>query len=207
MHSTRFRARSAFLVIALGTPLAVWAVPATTFAITATNVTMPHSGLGVSHYKVTGIPFDGTMTIACQYSGKDKSARIPTCTYGPLVAIPVKQGQTVTGEEFFYPWGSAIPLDQQGAIHRFPSGQLAGLWLAGVLLIGAGLRPKARRWLTVGMLAAGSLAASAGLSGCIWGPGGMTPGTYPYTISANVEANPVVPLGRGVSTTISVTVP
>ncbi len=207
MHSTRFRTLSVFLVFAVGMPPATWAVPAATFAITATNVTMPSSGLGVSHYKVSGIPFDGTMTITCQYSGKDTSARIPTCTYGPLFAIPVTQGQTVKGEVFFYPWGSAIPLAQRGASGRSSALPLAGLWLAGVLLIGAGLRQRTRRWLAVGALAVSSLAGSLGLSGCIWNPHGMTPGTYPYTISANVEANPVAPLGRSVSATISVTVP
>jgi hypothetical protein len=35
----------------------------------------------------------------------------------------------------------------------------------------------------------------------------MTPGTYPYTITANNEGNPNTPLGVGVSTTIEVTVP
>jgi hypothetical protein len=35
----------------------------------------------------------------------------------------------------------------------------------------------------------------------------MTPGTYPYTITAGNEANPNTPVGQGVSTTISVTVP
>jgi hypothetical protein len=83
---------------------------------------------------------------------------------------------------------------------------MAGLALAGALLLGFGMRRRASRWLTLVLLAVGTLAGPAGISACGGSGNGMTPGTYLYTITASFEADPVTPLGQAVTTTISVTV-
>jgi hypothetical protein len=206
----RLRRVSVFLVPVLGLGCGfsgerALAAGAPVFAVTATNVTMPSTGNGSSQYTVTAIPSTGTLVVTCQYAGATTTAKIPNCSYGPLVAIPVTAGQTVTGTVYFYPYNSVVPLGQHrtrpGTSH-VPAG---GLALAGALLLGLGFRRRGWRWLSLCVFAAGALSV-AGITAC-GNSNGMTPGTYPYTISADNEANPMTPLGQGVSTTIYVTVP
>jgi hypothetical protein len=184
---------------------------ATPFAITAANVTMPVSGYGYSQFTVAGIPGAGTVMISCQYTGPVTEAKIPQ-NCGPVGApgIPVQAGETTfNGTILFVPYGQ-VPPPGLGKLRGapLPPGHLpaAGLALAGALMLGFGLRRRARRWLTLLLFAVGALAGAAGISGCTLG-NVMTPGTYQYTITAVYEANPVLPLGQGVSTTINVTVP
>lgn len=172
------------------------------FAVAAANVTMPSSGNGQSSYKVTGIPMNGNLAVTCQYSGPATQASIPNCSYGPIASIPVTPGQTVTGVVYFFPAGVAVPLETG----RRSQGPAAGLALAGAVLLGFGLRRRARNWLALVVLAAGSLAAVSGLSACVAGMNGMTPGTYSYTITAGVFGT-LNNLAAGTSTTINVTVP
>jgi hypothetical protein len=176
------------------------------FAITATNVTMPtNGGFGISQYTDSGIPAAGTLTISCAYSGPTTVAKIPTCTYGPILALPVPTG-TQMGDVYFYPYGTILPVGARGA--PLPSGHLpaAALALAGALMLGFGFRRRARRWLALVLLAAGTLAGVGGISGCI-SHNPMTPGTYQYTISAVYAPSPQTPLEEQVTTNIEVTVP
>jgi hypothetical protein len=183
------------------------ALAATPFAITATNVTMPSTGNGLSQYTVTGIPGTGTIGIVCQYSGTATEAKLPICPMTPPVAFQVVAGQTLTGPIAFYPYGAAIPAGLRRAPHRSGYLPATGLALAGALMLGFGLRRRAWRWLTLTILAAGTLAGLAGISACGSNSGnGMTPGTYPYTVSANF-GNPLNNVIQSVTTTISVTVP
>lgn len=178
---------------------------ATPYAITATNVTMPSTGTGSTQYTVTGIPLTGTLAVNCQYSGPGVGLKIPTCTYGPLHApAPVTAGQTVTGTILFYPYGVAIP----AGLRRTRQVPAAGLGLAGLALIGFGFRRRVRGLPAGILLVTASLVGLTGFTACAGGGfNGMTPGTYQFTLAADNEANPVTPLGQGVSTTISVTVP
>jgi hypothetical protein len=181
------------------------ALAVTPFAITATNVTMPASGYGVSQYTVSGIPAAGTLTIGCIYSGPVTVAKIPTCAYGPLLSLPVPSG-TQMGDVYFYPYGAPLPVN----LHRMPrrSGRLpeAALALSGALLLGFGLRRRASRWLTMVLLAAATLVGVCGISGCLTGPP-MTPGTYQYTISAAWTSSGPAILSEQTTTNIEVTVP
>jgi hypothetical protein len=174
------------------------------FAVAASNVTMPESGNGTTQYTVTGIPASGTLSVSCQYAGTNTEARLPTCTYGPILAPrPVTAGETVTGSFSFFPYGSAIPL----SIRRTGGAPLGGLALAGGLLVGLGLRRRGWRRLGLAVVIACSLAGLAGVTACRLGPfNGMTPGTYPYIISAGfIETGTNVI--QTTSATISVTIP
>jgi len=174
------------------------------FAVTATNVTMPESGNGSTQYKVAGIPAAGTLSVSCQYAGMNTEARLPTCSYGPILAPqPVTAGETVTGSFSFFPYGSAIPL----RLRRTAPAPFGGLALAGGLLLGLGLRRKGWRWQGLAVVIACSVVGLTGVAACRLGPfNGMTPGIYPYTISAGL-----IETGTNVvqtaSTTISVTIP
>jgi membrane-associated phospholipid phosphatase len=175
------------------------------FAITATNVTVPANGSrGFSQYTVTAIPMNGTLAVSCEYVGMGPGLDAPICNYGPVAApMQVDAGQAVTGMIGFLPAGSAVPVRLRRNGHA-----AGGLALAGVLLLGFGLRRRVRRWLTLVLIIAGSLSVVAGISSCsasgsIYG----TPGTYQYTIAADNESGGVAPLGQGTTTTIYVTVP
>jgi hypothetical protein len=178
----------------------------TPFAITATNVTIPtNGGLGFSYFTITGIPGDGTISMSCAYSGPVTVAKIPLCPMTPPVAYTVTAGETLTGQIDFYPYGSAIPLSLRGAPRRSGHLPAASLAFAGTLMLGFGLRRRARRWLAMLVFAASALAVVGGISGCIAG-NPMTPGTYPYTITASWSSTTPAILSSQTSTLINVTV-
>jgi hypothetical protein len=189
----------------------VRALAVTPYAITATNVTMPTSGLGSSQYTVTGIPGAGSVTIGCAYSGPVTVAKIPQfCGTVGAPTIPVPAGETTfSGTILFVPFGQ-VPPPGLGKLRGapLPSGHLpaACLALAGALLLGFSFRCRARRWLAMVVFATVTLAGLAGISGCIVG-NVMTPGTYQYTISAVYAPSPQTPLEALATTNINVTVP
>jgi len=180
----------------------VSAMAATPFAITATNLTMPAddppttSGgvtdihMGSSQFTVTGVPGEGTLTIGCQYSGPVTQARMPKqCGIVGSGHLPVQAGEaTLNGTVYFVPYGEGpVPsLAQLRSVPR-PSSRLpaTALALAGALMLGFGFRRRARSALFLTVLAAFTLAGAVGISACGGGNSNtMTPGTYPYTISA-----------------------
>jgi len=181
------------------------ACAAGTFAVAATNVTMPSSGLGSSQFTVTSPPLTGTLFVSCTIAGPvDPTTKVPTCSGGPLVSIPVKAGQTVTGAIPFYPYGVIVPAALGRVPHGLTGAPAGGLALAGVLVLGLGLRRRNWRWF-VPMLLAVVVASAAG--GCGGGSNAMMPGTYQYKISVvNSSSNGGAPTYLA-TTTISVTVP
>lgn len=179
------------------------ALAAGTFTVSASNVTMPHSGAVTSSYTVTAVPLTGTLVLNCVYSGPTTTAKIPICNHGPAQSKPVTSGDTVTGEITFYPWGVPVPANHR----REPARTAAlGLALAGGLLMGFGLRRRARRWIAPALLAGAALAGAAALSGCS-SANSMTPGTYTYTVSAVNNAGGPAVLTIMAKTTITATVP
>jgi hypothetical protein len=185
----------------------VSASAATPFAITAASLTWSLTGANSSQYTVTGIPGDGTIEVNCTYAGT-ATAKYPICGGGPIALIPVTAGQTLTGAVSFQAWGTPIPVNLQGTPHRSGHLPITGLTLSGVLMAGLGLRRGRRRRIALVVLAVSALAGLAGFSGCGGAnPFAMTPGTYPYTITATWESTTPAILGAQASTTISVTVP
>ena len=193
----------------------------TPFAITAANLTMPSvtvitttNGvtsipLGSSAFTVTGIPGAGTLTISCQYSGPDTEAKIPqVCGPAGAPGVPIEAGETtLNGTVYFVPYGLTTPSIGQLNNAPPPSRHLpaGGLALAGVLMAGFGLRCRGRRWLTMAVFALGALASLMGMSACSAGSQGMTPGTYPYAITAGfVPSNTNVTEDRGATVTLTV---
>jgi hypothetical protein len=197
-----------FVALWFGFPGAFASAATPEFTITATNVTMPSSGLGISKFTVTSIPMSGTITLSCTYAGASTAAKVPICPMTPPVAYQVNAGGTLTGTIYFYPYGSAVPAGLPLGPGRWPGHvPAAGAALAGALLLGLGFRRRARRWLVLAVFALGTLAGMLEISACGGSSNAMTPGTYPFTITADNESGSVTPLGRAVSTTINVTVP
>ncbi len=184
--------------------LASHAYAAPAYAITATNVTMPMSGSAPTQYTVTAIPMNGTLLVSCQYAGMGTHLKIPDCNYGPPFApTPVTAGQTVKGTISFHPYGAAVP----AGLRRTRAAPWTGLTLAGALLLGFSLRRRTRSLVAIVVLAVGTFCGLTAITACGGNPNAMTPGTYQFTLTAANEAGGNAPLGVGVNTTISVTVP
>jgi hypothetical protein len=176
------------------------------YAIAATNVTMSASGSGTTSYTVTGIPMSGSLIMSCQYSGSQTiKAKIPVCGGAVADSIPVTAGQTVTGTIGFSAPSKPFPVDWHRT--RRNGASAAALSLAGTLLFGFGFQRRFKRNSAALLLTVCAFAILPIVSACGGNGNGMTPGTYPYTITADNEASPNTPLGQGVSTTIDVTVP
>jgi hypothetical protein len=179
------------------------------FTITAGNVTMSSansSGVGTSSFTLTSVNgYAGTVGINCTAPTLPAGVYVPICDFGGP-AYPVMEtltaNQVATGTIAFR--NSTPPCPCPVSLPRRRSSGLGqGLALAGALLLGFGIRRRATRWLTLTLLAVGTLAGLGGISAC-GGNNGimMTPGTYAYTINA-VDMNTAV----RVTTTVNVTVP
>jgi hypothetical protein len=199
------------------------ALAATPLSITAANLTMPAydpptiSGgvtsihLGSSQFTVTGIPAEGTLTVTCQYSGPVTPAIMPQqCgVVGPGLASLQAGETTAGGTVYFVPYGDGpVPsLAHLRTVPR-PSSRLpaTALALAGALMLGFGFRRRTRRALSLALLAACALAGAPGISACGAGNSNtMTPGTYPYTLSAAFTATGSDAI-QNAATTITLTV-
>jgi hypothetical protein len=167
------------------------------FTITATNVTMSSSGstgVGTSSFTLTSVNgYTGSVRVECNYPTIPAGVKAPYCGYGAAgpAAIPAQPpitltaNQVVTGSIYFY--NAPVPCSNPCPASPRPPrrGRLApGLALAGVLLVGFGIRRRAVRWLTLTLLAMGTLTGLAGISACSGNNSVVTPGTYAYTIPA-----------------------
>jgi hypothetical protein len=185
----------------------VCARASTPFAITATNVTMPTSGISHSTFTITSIPAAGTITVSCIYAGTNAEAKVPYCGGGPVLEYQVTAGETLTKSITIYPYGEAVPAASlQAGPHRSGHLPAAGLVLSGALMLGFSFWRRARRWLTLAVLALGTLAGLAGISCCGGNGNGAAHGTFPYVVTADfIETGTSVI--QPVTTTISITVP
>lgn len=170
------------------------------FTLTASNATIPASGgIGVSTFKIQGIPLTGTIILSCTYAGAPGVVRLPLCPLTPPVAYSVTAGGTLAGQVAFYRYGSAVPADET-------SKKKIGFSMAIGLFALAGLRKRFRYGLTVLLFAVCGLGACVSLTACGGNGFGGTQGTFPFTITAANAAGPTLPSGAITSTTVSVTV-
>jgi hypothetical protein len=152
--------------------------PTPAFTITANNVTMSSSGSsgsGSSSFTLTSVNgYAGTVEVGCVPPTPPAGVNVSICNFGG----PVRPPYTLTANQ--------VVTGTIGFLNSNPcNGCLApGLALAGVLLLGFGIRRRVARWLTLTLLVAGTLAGLAGISACGGNSGGATPGTYTYTITA-----------------------
>jgi len=180
-------------------------VPAPGFTISASNVTMPSSGTVSIPFTLTSVNgFVGSVAVLCVAPTEPTGVRVPYCDQGgPLMAYPLTANGTTSGNMMIVAiQPNPVPLSSSLG----PAGRRegAGLALAGILMLGIGLRRKRTRRFTRVSLAAGMIIALAGIgiSGC-GGPPTLTPGDYVFTLNANS----VSPPSLTASTTSTVTVP
>jgi hypothetical protein len=194
----------AFSFVVFGSP-ALAATP--DFTIAATNVSMSssaQSGTGTSSFTLTSVNgYAGTVHVDdCEPPTPPVGVKLPGC--GTVPAQPpltLTANQVLIGTIHFY---NSSPCDPcpVSLPRRGGHGLAPGLALAGALLFGFGIRRRAPRWLTLILLAAGTLVGLGGISACGGNNNAATPGTYVYTIAAT-DVNTAVQ----VNATFNVTVP
>jgi hypothetical protein len=180
------------------------AIPAApSFAVSATNVTMPlsQSQYGSSTFTLTSVNgYTGGPQVTCAAINPPAEAKLPTCyQHGLMPALPANG--TLNGEILFIAPGQTPPPEPAGLLHR-PGHAAAGMVLAAMLFFGFRVRRRAARWLTLALFAIGALGGLAAISACGGNGNSMTPGVYSYQVTAT-DANS----GNTASATISVTIP
>jgi hypothetical protein len=199
-----------FSLLYPGSPVLAAAPATPAFTIAATNVTMSSStstGTGSSSLTITSVNgYTGTIGIICGGPTYQPGITVPACNFGGpavIAIVPLTANQVATATIAF---DNTLPCNPcpVSLPRRGGRGQAPALALAGALLLGFGIRRRAARWLTLTLLAAGTLAGLAAIGACGGSSSGrvVTPGTYAYTITArDMNAN------TSVSTTINLTVP
>lgn len=168
------------------------------FTVSATNVTMPAKGLGMSTLTVTSQNgFSGSVVVSCALANASMGAHLPLCVHLPGPGVVLAADQSTKSSLYLVPYGMAPPPGNAGSRTPGKHRAAATLALAGALLLGFGFRRRVRRlgWL---ILAATIFAASAGITAC----GGGNQGTFVYNIVATDNAT-----GASTNTTIAVTIP
>jgi len=166
------------------------------------------SGTGSSAFTLTSVNgYVGTVGVNCSNLDPPAGVNVPICDFGgPAfpVSYTLTANQVMTGSILFL---NSQPPCKDGVCpvslpHRGARRLAQGLTLAGALLFGFGFRRRAARWLTLTLLAVGTLAGLATISACGGNNNAVTPGTYAYTIMAkDLTTN------ASVTTLVNVTVP
>jgi hypothetical protein len=185
-----------------------WArTPAPSFTISATNVTMPSSGVAEIPFTLTSANgFAGTLVVLCEQPTVAGSVnKGPYCDDGgPVRAYTLVLDGTATGN-ITITAKQPLLVPATAGVRRERQITTAGWAIAGVLLLGLGLRRKRvlrfsglslALFLLIGL-------AGLGLSGC-GGPPTLTPGPYTFSLIANSVSDTVT---VSASTTAIVTVP
>lgn len=185
------------------------------FTITATNVMMSSSsssGTGSSSFTLTSVNgYTGQIHIGCNSPTPPEEVKVPFCGSWAVTgaAIPVQPpinltaNEVVTGTFSFInapePCSNPCPVSlprQRG------HGLAQGLALAGALLLGFGLRRKARPWLKLTLFTLCAFFLLAEMGACGGNNSVVTPGAYAYAITAT-DVN----TAATVSSSVQVTVP
>ncbi len=180
--------------------------PAPSFTISASNVTMPSSGTVPIPFTLTSVNgFAGMVSVTCVAPTEPMGVTAPYCDQGgPVLAYTLAADGTATGSiSIIAIEPNPVPLATRSGLARHSEGSS---WaMAGLLVIGIGLRRKRARQLTGVSLGVGVMIvlAGIGLCGC-GGPPTLTPGAYVFKLKAtSVSITP----SMTASTTSTITVP
>jgi hypothetical protein len=181
--------------------------PAPSFTISASNVTMPSSGMVAIPFTLTSVNgFAGSVAVLCvEPTVVGSINRGPYCDQGgPLMAYTLVADGTTTGSVTIVAIKpNPVPLASKSSL--IGHGRGASWALACALILGLGLKRKSVLRLSRIALAVFLLMGLAGFGICgCGGPPTLTPGTYPFMLNAtSVSTNPSL----YASTTATVTVP
>jgi hypothetical protein len=195
---------ASLLTLTIGAATAQPPAPAPSFTISAPNITMPSSGTATVNFTLTSVDgFTGTVAVNCAAPTVSANVILPYIDLGgPLHAYTVTANAATTGN---FNLLATPPLAVPAALNH-PARRSTLVWsLAGVFLLGLGLRRRKSLRYTHLLLAVGLLIGVSGITACA-GPETLTPGTYTYTLTATQVDVPAIPSATA-TTTFTVTVP
>jgi hypothetical protein len=172
------------------------------FTLTASNTTMPLSGVGSIPYTLTSVNgFSGTIYIGCSPPTEPAGVTIPICEVGgPVIEYALNSNETLK-ESIGLLASEPVPTPVRMKLPKRRGG--IGLALAGALMLGFGLRRKRASHFARLCFAVSLLGGLTALGACAGGQKTLTPGSYTYTLTAN-EGSSSSPL---ISAAVTVTVP
>ena len=192
------------MVLAVGAALS-WAGSVPSFTLVASNTTTSASGSGSIPYTLTSINgYSGTLVLGCSAVNAPAAARVPVCTTSATTSPAVIEGVQLTAGEVL---NKSLPIyygivPASSASRQRGLGAERGLWLAGALLLGVGLRRRAG-WLKASLLAVFLLVGMGAITACGGSSSnGPSAGAYSYLVSATDLSSKL-----SASTKITVTVP
>jgi hypothetical protein len=175
------------------------------FTLSASNVTMTNAAYTTIPFTLTSVDgFAGSIFVGCTPPNTAAGIKVPFCQNGPVAhTYTLPANGTATGEVDLYTYEDVVP----GAVTQNRRDRSRGVrWaLAGVVMLGLGMRRKRRLRSGCLLLAAGMLVGLTGISGCGSNRPTLTPGTYAYTLTATEQVS--LPPGPTSSITVQVTVP
>ncbi len=182
------------------------------FTITASNVTMSSSGTGSIPFTLTSVDgFAGTVSVSCGPANPPTGSILPQCNYtgSPIAQAGYTLNANATLTEsvnlvaYIPPCSNPCPVKLLRRPAHWGAGSLA---LAGLVVFGLGLRRRGARWLTLTLIAFGSLAGLAGIGACGGNGKTLTAGTFAYTVTGYGEETSTGAQSV-VNATVNVTVP
>jgi len=191
---------SLLLLLTLSFSAATAQPVAPSFTISAPNIIMPSSGSGTVNFTLTSVNgFSGTVVVLSKPPTVNANVLLPYVDDDVLHGYALTANAGTTGN--FDILATQPPV--QPAKLNLPAHRNAVIWsMAGVFMLGLGLRRRRSLRYTHLLLAAGLLVGLSGITACA-GPETLTPGTYTYTLTATDDDNSSVTA----STTFTVTVP
>ena len=189
---------ASLLTLALGSGSAQALTATPSFTISAANFTMPSSGNGSIPFTLTSVNgYTGTVNVTGTLPNTPAGIRVPNLDLGGPVSpgFVLTANATVAGVI-----GITASAPAVSRLNLPEHGGSAGWELAGVFILGVGLRRRKARWPMRLLLTAGMLIGLTGIGACGGSPVTLTPGTYPYTLTAYNNS-------LTASTTVMMTVP
>lgn len=197
------------LLFAFSLPLFAAPAPVPRFTISASNVSMPTSGSVAIPFTLTSTNgFAGLVAVDCAAPTVAANVRAPYCNQGgPIMAYTLAADGTTPGSMIIVAVKPNLtPLASRSRPGK--SGQEGGWAIAGVAMLGLGLRKKIPRRLAGMSIAVGTVLTLAGIGICgCGGPPTLTPGAYVFTLTATSVSNGTGSSAVTASTTATVTVP
>ncbi len=200
---------ASLLTLALGSGSAQALTATPSFTISAANFTMPSSGGGNIPITLTSVNgYVGTVVVICTPPSEPAGVILPYCDLpGPVASTYVLTANATMKEGIGI--SSIPPLPPSAAMLNLAGhGSETGWVLAGVFMLGVGLRRRKARWPMRLLLTAGMLIGLTGIGACggstsLISHATLTPGTYTYTLNAHDQVNPSL----SATATATVTIP
>ncbi len=159
-----------------------------TFTLSASNTTMPASGVGSIPFTLTSVDgFYGNVIMSCTPPNEPTGVTLPLCGFGgPVIVVALDANATVK-ENIELLASAPVPEPVKLDLRKHRGG--SGLALAGAVMLGFGVGRRRVSRLGRVFLACGLLFGLTAIGACGGSQKTLTPGIYTYTLSASGQGS------------------